>query len=168
MTRAWPIFDTAFKEEKWLQMVVLSLFLHLGIFSTIFLFPVATIRMPSIEDRVYHVELVGFPSFSHKSDGQDNSGRVNEATTKQGKGVYVSKAKAQRITVKKKKPVRIVAKRVSSKPVNADKKKESGKSTGHKTFPFFAQDLPLFALSAAGHILCPHRTAVFFLSIQQQ
>ena len=62
MTWPWFMGSSGFKEEKWVPMMVLSLLFHLGIFSTILFVPKNTVRYPFIEDRIYHVELVGYPA----------------------------------------------------------------------------------------------------------
>lgn len=110
MTATRLIGSSGFKEEKWVLMVVLSLLFHLGIFSTILFVPKNTVRYPFIEDRVYRVELVGYPA---KVMGK--GGTQGRTVTKGQKTARISKTRTRRITIKKKKTVPIVAKRVSQK-----------------------------------------------------
>ena len=110
MTATWFMGSSGFKEEKWVPMMALSLLFHLGVFSTILFVPKNTVRYPSIEDRIYHVELVGYPS---KVMGK--GGIRGRTVTKGQKTARISKTRTRRITLKKKKAVPIVAKRVSPK-----------------------------------------------------
>jgi colicin import membrane protein len=110
MTATWFMGSSGFKEEKWLLMMVLSLLFHLAIFSTILFVPKNTVRYPFIEDRIYRVELVGYPS---KVMGK--GGAQGRAVTKREKTARISKAGTRRITLKKKKAVPVMAKRVSPK-----------------------------------------------------
>ncbi len=110
MTATRLIGSSGFKEEKWVLMVVLSLLFHLGIFSTILFVPKNTVRYPFIEDRVYRVELVGYPA---KVMGK--GGTQGRTVTKGQKTARISKTRTRRITIKKKKTVPIVAKKVSPK-----------------------------------------------------
>ena len=112
MTATRLIGSLGFKEEKWVPMVVLSLLFHLGIFSTILFVPKNTVRYPFIEDRVYRVELVGYPA---KVMGK--GGTQERAVTKGQKTARISKTGTQRIAVEKKQRVPVVAKRISPKPL---------------------------------------------------
>jgi colicin import membrane protein len=111
MTAIWFMGSFGFKEEKWLHMMVLSLLFHMAIFSTILFVPRSTARYPFMEDKIYHVELVGYPS---KVKG--NGGEHTRAVTKGRKTARISKTGTRRIAVKKKERVPVVAKRVSEKP----------------------------------------------------
>jgi colicin import membrane protein len=111
MTAIWFMGSFGFKEEKWLPMMVLSLLFHLAVFSTILFVPRSTARYPFTEDKIYHVELVGYPS---KVKG--NGGEQGRAVTKGRKTARISKTGARRITVEKKERVPVVAKRISPKP----------------------------------------------------
>jgi colicin import membrane protein len=112
MTATRLIGSSGFKEEKWVPMMVLSLLFHLGIFSTILFVPKNTVRYPFIEDRIYHVELVGYPA---KVTGK--GGTHGRAVTKGQKTARTLKTGTQRITVEKKERVPVVAKRISPKPL---------------------------------------------------
>ncbi len=118
------VFNSGFKEERWLRMMTLSLFFHLAVFSTILFIPKTTIRYPSIEGRVYSVELVGPPPMlrsgvigppSVGSNGVKEKGMANRKKTSQ-----LLDAQTRRIALKRKKAVPILAKKVSSKPITRE------------------------------------------------
>jgi colicin import membrane protein len=110
MTATWFMGSSGFREEKWLPMMVLSVLFHLAIFSTVLFVSKNTVRYPFIEDRIYRVELVGYPSkFVAKGGDQGRTVAKGE------KRAHISKAGTRRITPKKKKAVPSVAKRVSPK-----------------------------------------------------
>jgi len=110
MTATRLIGSSGFQEEKWVPMMVLSLLFHLGVFSTILFVPRNTVRYPFIEDRIYRVELVGYPA---KVMGK--GGAQGRAVTEGQKTARISKTGTRRITLKKKKAVPVVAKRISPK-----------------------------------------------------
>jgi len=117
MTNKWSIFKSVFREEKWGKMMTLSILLHLLVFSTVFFGPYTGVRLPAIEDRAYHVDLVGKPSRAGAKTG--DKGKASGNVTKKGSHTPKTKAKttikAKRITTGKKQPVRILAKRISPK-----------------------------------------------------
>ncbi len=117
MKNKWSIFKSLFKEEKWGKMMTLSLLFHLLVFSTVLFGPYTGIHLPAIEDRTYHVDLVGPPSRAAVKTGE--KGKAPKHVTKKGAHTPKTKAKttikAKRITTGKKKPVRILAKRISPK-----------------------------------------------------
>jgi colicin import membrane protein len=123
MTASWFMGSFGFKEEKWLPMMVLSLLFHLAIFSTILFVPRSSARYPFMEDKIYHVELVGYPSRV-----KGNGGEQVRAVTKGRKTARISKTGTRRITVEKKERVPVVAKRISAKP--QPKAQESTSSSG--------------------------------------
>jgi colicin import membrane protein len=111
--------NSGFKEERWLRMMGVSLVFHLAILSTTLFVPHSGIRYPSIEGRVYEVELVGPPS------GSTRVGKVKAApTSRSTKSSQTSKGKTRRIYVDKKKNPRILAKRVSPKAVTKERSKD--------------------------------------------
>ncbi|MBW1672715.1 MAG: TonB C-terminal domain-containing protein [Deltaproteobacteria bacterium] len=73
-----------------------------------------------MEERVYHVELVGPPS--GVESGVKGKGSTNIAKRKEKP--HIVKTKTRRIAIKKKKTVSVLSKRVSSKPVAREKKKD--------------------------------------------
>lgn len=111
MTSIWIMSNTGFREEKWLRMMAFSFVFHLAILSTVLFVPQNTGRYPSIEDRLYHVELVGPPS-TVKVKGEARGRGV----TKRGKTSLISKAGTRRIAVKRKRAIPLVTKRISPKP----------------------------------------------------
>jgi colicin import membrane protein len=92
MTATWFMGSAVFKEDKWVPMMVLSLLFHLGIFSTILFVPKNTVRYPFIEDRIYRVELVGYPA---KVMGK--GGTQGRAVTEGQKTARISKTRTRRI-----------------------------------------------------------------------
>jgi colicin import membrane protein len=120
MIKKWSIFTSLFKEEKSGKMMILSLLLHLLVFSTVLFGPYTGVRLPAIEDRTYHVDLVEPPSKPGKKT--EGKGPSTEHVAKKGshkpdKTVKKTTVKAKRITTGKEKPVHILAKRVSPKSV---------------------------------------------------
>ncbi len=105
--------DLGFKEERWSWMMALSLLFHLMIFSTILFIPQTTIHFPSMDGRVYHVELIGSPPGVRS--GVKGEGRASIAKRKGTSPIL--KAKTRRIGISKKKSVPVLARRVSPKPV---------------------------------------------------
>ena len=110
MTATWFTGNAGFGEEKWVRMLALSFVLHMVVFSTVLFIPKNGARYPSLKDRVYHIELVGPPS-----KGAVKGGRSGGPAVKGKKTTQILKTKTQRITVKEKKKVPVVAKRVSPK-----------------------------------------------------
>ena len=106
------IVNSGFKEEKWIRMMALSFCFHLAAFSSILFIPQPTFHYPSIEGRVYHVELVGPPPGIRSGDKGKERGIAKRKETSR-----ILKGKTRRISIKKKKPVPVLAKRVSSKPI---------------------------------------------------
>ncbi len=119
MTATWSMVNSSFKEERWVRMMALSFCFHLVIFSTFLFAPQTKIHFPSMEERVYHVELVGPPS--GVESGVKGKGAANIAKRKDKS--HIVKTKTRRIAVKKKKAVSVLAKRVSSKPIARERKK---------------------------------------------
>ncbi len=91
-------------------MVALSFCLHLAVFSTILFVPQPGIRYPSLEGRVYHVDLVSFPS---KGKG-DVKGAGTTSTAKAGETPRISHTETRRVALQKAPP--ISAQRVAPKP----------------------------------------------------
>jgi len=120
MTATWSMVNSSFKEERWVRMMALSFCFHLMIFSTFLFAPQTKIHFPSMEERVYHVELVGPPS--GVESGVKGKGSANIAKRK-GKP-HTVKTKTRRIAIEKKKTVSVLAKRVSSKPIARERKKD--------------------------------------------
>ena len=120
MTATWSMVNSRFKEERWVRMMALSFCFHLVIFSTFFFAPQTKIHFPSMEERVYHVELVGPPS--GVESGVKGKGSANIAKRKNKS--HIVKTKTRRIAIKKKKTVSVLAKRVSSKPIARERKKD--------------------------------------------
>jgi colicin import membrane protein len=110
MTATWFTGTAGFGEEKWVRMLALSFFLHMVVFSTVLFIPKNGAQYPSLRDRVYHIELVGPPS-----KGAPRGGRSGGAAIKGKKTTQILRTKTQRITVREKKKVPVVAKRVSPK-----------------------------------------------------
>jgi len=86
MTATWSMKNSGFKEERWLRMVGVSLLFHVAILSTTLFVPHGGIRYPSIEGRVYEVELVGPPS------GGTRVGKDKAASTSRPKKSFLSSA----------------------------------------------------------------------------
>jgi colicin import membrane protein len=109
-------------EIKWSPMVVLSVVLHLAIFSVILFVPEA---MPTrrFEGVVYSVNLVEMPAGAAVS----RKGTSQTRTVKKGKGVAKKSSQAKRIRVqkKKKKPVVIAKRTVETKTPTIKKPKVS-------------------------------------------
>ena len=120
MTAMWSMVNSSFKEERWVRMMTLSFCFHLMIFSTFLFAPQTRIHFPSMDERVYHVELVGPPS--GVESGVKGKGSTNIAKRKEKP--HIVKTKTRRIAIKKKKTVSVLSKRVSSKPVAREKKKD--------------------------------------------
>jgi len=120
MTATWSMVNSSFKEERWVRMMALSFCFHLVIFSTFLFATQTTIRFPSIEERVYHVELVE-PPLGVESAGK---GKGSASIAKGKKKPHIVKTKTRRIATKKKKTVSVLAKRVSSKPIARERKKD--------------------------------------------
>jgi len=112
--------NSSFKEERWVRMMALSFCFHLVIFSTFLFAPQTNIHFPSMEERVYRVELVGPPSGVES----DVRGKSSANIAKRKGKPYIVKTKTRRIAVKKKKTVSVLAKRVSSKPIARERKKD--------------------------------------------
>ena len=120
MTATWSMVNSSFKEDRWVRMMALSFCFHLVLFSTFLFFPHTGIHFPSMEERVYHVELVGPP----KAIESGKKGKGLASIAKRKEKSHIAKTKARRIAVKKKKSVSVVAKRVSSKPIKRERKKD--------------------------------------------
>jgi len=115
------IFNSGFKEDRWARMIALSFLFHLMIFSTVLFIPQTPIHFPSIEERVYHVELVGPPpgvESEVKGTGVESGikGRGTASIAKRKETSHILRAKTRRIGIRKKKSAPILAKRVSPKP----------------------------------------------------
>jgi colicin import membrane protein len=93
-------------------MMGISLFFHVAILSLALFVPRGGIRYPSIEGRVYEVELVGPPSGSSRV-GKDKAAATRGPT----KTPRASKGKTRRIYVGKKQSPPVLAKRVSPKTI---------------------------------------------------
>ena len=120
MTATWSMVNLSFKEERWVRMMALSFCFHLVIFSTFLFAPQTKIHFPSMEERVYHVELVGPPS--GVESGVKGKGSANIAKEKEKP--HIVKTQTRRIAIKEKKTVSVLAKRVSSKPIARERKKD--------------------------------------------
>ncbi len=110
MTATWFNGSAGFGEEKWARMLALSFFLHMVVFSTVLFIPKNGSQYPSLKQRVYHIELVGPPS-----KGAPRGSRPGGAAIKGKKTTQILRTKTQRIRVREKKKVPVVAKRVSPK-----------------------------------------------------
>jgi len=119
MTATWPMVNSSFKEDRWVRMIALSFCFHLVIFSTFLFAPQTKIHFPSMEERVYHVELVGPPKGIESSKGKGSA-----SIAKRKEKSHIVKTNTRRIAVKKKKSVSVIAKRVSSKPITRERKKD--------------------------------------------
>ncbi len=97
--------NSGVKEERWVWMMALSFCFHISVLSITLFIPQTAIPFPSIEERVYHVELVGSPS--GVGSGAKARGVAKRKTS------HIFDAKTRRIAIKKKKTALIVAKRVS-------------------------------------------------------
>jgi colicin import membrane protein len=131
MTTTWLKLNLGPKEERWVQMMTLSVVFHLAIFFTTLIISKNTIYYPFLEERIYHVELVGSPPPPTLSGGTSG---VSGATRKETSGVSVATRKetstildstTRRIAGNKKPTATVVAKRVSPKPITAPKEKET-------------------------------------------
>jgi len=120
MTATWFMVNSSFKEERWVGMMALSFCFHLVIFSTFLFAPQTKIHFPSMEERVYHVELVGPPSGVESGVKGKGSAKIGKRKEKP----HIVKTKTRRIALKKKKTVSVLAKRVSSKPIVRERKKD--------------------------------------------
>ncbi len=109
--------NSGVKEERWVWMIALSFCFHLAILSIILFIPQTAIPFPSIEERIYHVELVGPPSGVRsgaiESPSGVGSGTKARGVAKRKETSHIFDAKTRRIAIKKKKTALIVAKRVS-------------------------------------------------------
>ena len=121
------IANSGLREDRWVQMMALSFCLHLAVFSTALFIPQPTINYPSLEERVYHVELVGSPSKVRAGAIGSQSGagsRTKARGVARRKGTsHILEDKTQRIAVKKKRTAPIVAKRVSPESIAKDRNK---------------------------------------------
>lgn len=118
------IFHSGFKEDRWARMIALSFLFHLMIFSTVLFIPQTKIHFPSMEERVYHVELVGPPpgvESEVKGTGVESGikGRGTASIAKRKETSHILRAKTRRIGIGKKRSAPILAKRVSPKPKDA-------------------------------------------------
>ncbi|HUU39850.1 MAG TPA: TonB family protein [Desulfatiglandales bacterium] len=120
MTNTMSSFNSGSKEERWFSMITLSFLFHFMIFSSILFVPQTKIRFPSMDEKIYHVELVGFPS----SGKAESKGRDAVVAGKTKKTSNVLKAETRLIAPKEKNPVSVVAKRVSTKPIAPKREKE--------------------------------------------
>lgn len=112
--------NSSFKEERWVGMMTLSFCFHLVIFSTFLFAPQTTIHFPSMEERIYHVELVGPPSGGES--GVTRKGTASIAKRKEKP--HIVKTKTRRVATRKKKTVSVLAKRVSSRPIARERKSD--------------------------------------------
>jgi len=120
MTATWSMVNSRFKEERWVRMMALSFCFHLVIFSTFLIAPQTKLHFPSMEERVYHVELVGPPS--GVESGVRVKGSANIARRKDKS--HIIKTETRRIAIKKKKTVSVLAKRILSKPIVRERKRD--------------------------------------------
>jgi colicin import membrane protein len=121
MTDIMARADLGLKEERWFSMITLSFLFHFMIFSSILFVPQTRIRFPSMDEKIYHVELVGFPSGA--KSGAKVGGAAIAVKTKKTSDT-LTKAKTRLIASKEKKPVSVIAKRVSTKPMAPKREKE--------------------------------------------
>jgi colicin import membrane protein len=121
MTDIMARADLGLKEERWFSMITLSFLFHFMIFSSILFVPQTRIRFPSMDEKIYHVELVGFPSGA--KSGAKVGGAAIVVKTKKTSDT-LTKAKTRLIASKEKKPVSVIAKRVSTKPMAPKREKE--------------------------------------------
>ena len=108
--------NSGVKEDRWVWMMALSFCFHLTILSITLFIPQTAIPFPSIEERIYHVELVGPPSGVRSGAIESPSGVGSGAKARgvaKRKTSHIFNAKTRRIAIKKKKTALIVAKRVS-------------------------------------------------------
>ena len=108
--------NSGVKEDRWVWMMALSFCFHLTILSITLFIPQTAIPFPSIEERIYHVELVGTPSGVRSGAIESPSGVGSGAKARgvaKRKTSHIFNAKTRRIAIKKKKTALIVAKRVS-------------------------------------------------------
>jgi len=123
MKAPWStIVNTGLKEDRGVEMIALSLCLHLAVFSTTLFIPQGITHYPSMEERAYQVELVGSPSRVGTGAIGSPSGAGSEAKARgvvKRKGTsYILRDKTQRIAIRKKETAPlVVAKRVSPKPM---------------------------------------------------
>jgi colicin import membrane protein len=109
-------FNLGPKEERWAQMMILSFVFHLAIFFGSIVVSKSRIYYPSLEEHIYHVELVA-PS------APSTGGSVKGAGVASGKdNTLVVKTRTRRIEVKKEPPTTVIAKRVSPKPLPQPRK----------------------------------------------
>ena len=109
-------------EPKWGTMLILSIFLHLIIFSIILFFP-ESIPTRKIRGTVYEVNLVEMPGKRQartKAKSRHSTSKVKTVSKKAAKAKRISKTK------KKKKPT-IIAKRTLKKQKQTKPKKSSSK-----------------------------------------
>ncbi len=129
MTATLFMVNSGFKEERWVKMMALSFCFHLVIFSTILFIPQTKIHFPTMDEKVYHVELVGPPpgvKNGVKGTGVESGikGRGTASIAKRKETSHILKTKTRRIALKKKKAVPILAKRISPKPIARERKKD--------------------------------------------
>jgi colicin import membrane protein len=120
MTNIMSSMNPDLKEEKWFSMITFSFLFHFMIFSSVLFVPQTKILFPSMDEKIYHVELVGFPS-SSKSRPKGGDTAIAGKTKKTSS--TLTKAKTRLISPKTKKPVSVIAKRVSNKPIPPKREK---------------------------------------------
>jgi len=120
MTATCFMVNSGFKEERWGRMMLLSFCFHLVLFFTFLFVPQKKIHFPFMEEKVYHVELVDSPTGVER--GVKGKGTTHIAERKEK--FHTAKTKTRRIAPKKKKTVSVLAKRVSSKPIARERKKD--------------------------------------------
>jgi len=122
MIAAWIQDNLGPKQEKWPQMMVVSFAFHLAIFFGSLVVTTNKMYYPSMEEPVYHVELVAAPPATI-------GGGVKGAPVNTGKStapaVKTIKKTSRRIQGKPKSSPTVIAKRVSPKPPLRSKKKAS-------------------------------------------
>jgi colicin import membrane protein len=122
MIATWLQFNLGPKEERWAQMMVLSFVFHLAILFGSLVISKSTIYYPTLEEHVYHVELVAPPPPS-------TGGGLKGTGVSTGKGSSpIVKTGTRRVDAKKKPAPTIVAKRVSPKPVPQTSQKTASPS----------------------------------------
>ena len=124
MTATCFMVNTRFKEDRWMRMMFLSFCFHLVIFSSFLFFSQKRIYFPSMGEKVYHVELVELPTGVERGTKGKGSAHITEKREK----FHTVKTKTRRIASKKKKTVSVLAKRVSSKPIARQRKKDASVS----------------------------------------
>jgi colicin import membrane protein len=124
MTATWLQFDLGPKEAGWGQMLILSFVFHLAIFFGSVVLSKSTSYYPSLEEHVYHVELVEppAPSAGYKTKGTGIATGTGKDTAP------IVKTGTRRIDAGKKQPTAVVAKRISPKPLSQSKKETASAS----------------------------------------